>query len=100
MFWFVPYFLPLLFSMTSCGKLVETGNGNYAITGKGCGITTQLKYMSEIPRDHESYECVIIVNPTQPLIVIMQIATLTTVIVVVKTLILWFVTNACAKNEF
>ena len=68
MFGFVPYFLPLLFSMTSCGKLVETGNGNYAITGKGCGITTELKYMSEIPRDHESYECVIIVNPTQPLI--------------------------------
>ena len=40
------------------------------------------------------------VTDTAMIIVIMQIATLTTVIVVGKTLILWFVTNACAKNEF
>ena len=85
--------------MTSSGKLVETGNGNYAITGKGCGITTELKYMSEIPRDHESYECVIIVNPTQPLIVIMQIAILMMVIAVEMMSTLWCAMNACAKNK-
>ena len=85
--------------MTSCGKLVETGNGNYAITGKGCGITTELKYMSEIPRDHESYECVIIVNPTQPLIVIMQIAILMMVIAVEMMSTFWCAFNAYAKNK-
>ena len=42
------------------GKVVELGNGNHAITGKGCGITKPLKYLFEIPKDPENHECVII----------------------------------------
>ena len=45
------------------GKLTKSPNGDYyVITGKGCGISTPLKYMALIPENPEAHECVIIQN--------------------------------------
>ena len=42
-------------------ELVPTSNG-YFITGRGCGVTTQLKYLKYIPdnKDLENYACAFI----------------------------------------
>ena len=45
------------------GKVVELEDGKQVITGKGCGISTTLKYMTELPPNPEQYECVIIQKP-------------------------------------
>ena len=83
--WFVASFVALLFSTISCGKLVQSGNGNYAITGKGCGITTELKYLSEIPKNYEDYECVIILQPTNADMITSTTTTTTTTVTTTKT---------------
>ena len=46
--------------LVSSGQLKTLGNGNVIITGKGCGISTPLKYLPIIPENPEEYDCVII----------------------------------------
>ena len=54
--------LVLYIAIALAGKLTKSPNGNYVITGKGCGISTPLKYMALIPENPEAHECVIIQN--------------------------------------
>ena len=44
--------------------IVETSNG-YFITGRGCGITNQLKYLKQMPdpEDLENHECTFVELP-------------------------------------
>ena len=49
-------------TLALAGKVTKLPNGNYAITGKGCGISTPLRYMSVIPENPEAFECIIIQN--------------------------------------
>ena len=49
-----------LLLLANAGNVVQLGNGNHVITGKGCGISKPLKYLLEIPKDPENHECVII----------------------------------------
>ena len=53
------------FVTTNGGKVVKLENGKQVITGKGCGISTTLKYMVSMPKNPEDYECVIIVDDLQ-----------------------------------
>ena len=56
----------LLFLVTiNGGKVVRLENGRQVITGKGCGISTTLKYMATMPKNPEVYECVIIGDELQ-----------------------------------
>ena len=52
-----------LILLAKAGKIVQLENGNHVITGRGCGISTPLKYLLEIPADPENHECVIIQPP-------------------------------------
>ena len=53
--------LVLLLALSGCfgGQLKKRENMWY-ITGKGCGISTELKYMDKIPENVEKLSCVII----------------------------------------
>ena len=42
------------------GQVRKLDNGNFIITGKGCGSNTELKYMPHLPDNPEDYECVIV----------------------------------------
>ena len=53
-------YLTFCLTLALAGKVTKLPNGNYAITGKGCGISTPLRYMSVIPENPEAYECIII----------------------------------------
>ena len=58
---FVTTILFLAFiSYASSGTLVQLQNGNFAITGKGCGISQPIKHLYHIPIDPSSFECVLI----------------------------------------
>ena len=41
------------------GTQVERGNGVW-FTGKGCGVTTEIKYLKDIPDDTKDLECTFI----------------------------------------
>ena len=51
-----------LATLALAGRVTKLTNGNYAITGKGCGIGTPLRYMSILPENPETHECVIVKN--------------------------------------
>merc|ERR1711879_603342 len=56
--------LLLFISQVFSVNLVHLSNGNYFINGKGCGISTPIKYLYHIPRNLSDQECVIIQKPT------------------------------------
>ena len=47
-------------SLGDSGNLVQLPNGNYAITGKGCGVGTIIKYSYHIPTNVADHDCVLI----------------------------------------
>ena len=49
-------------SLGESGNLVQMPNGNYAITGNGCGINTEMKHFYHIPTNLADLECVLIQN--------------------------------------
>ena len=53
------FVLFLTFGFCFAGQLKKRENFWY-ITGKGCGISTELKYLNEIPENPEEMSCVII----------------------------------------
>ena len=48
--------------MISSGQVKKLDNGNLIITGKGCGSTTELKYLPHLPDNPEDHECVIVLK--------------------------------------
>ncbi len=52
-------FLSMSSTLTSGGRLVKRSNG-WFITGRGCGGSTQIQYLDEIPENPTSLECVFI----------------------------------------
>ena len=56
---FVVYFC--LLSEIFAGNLVKTPDGNgLFITGRGCGVSTKIKYLTYIPEDLDQHECTFI----------------------------------------
>ena len=47
-------------SITNAEGTLKQGNGFHYITGKGCGISTPIKYLEEIPESIEGMSCTII----------------------------------------
>ena len=61
---FVKAFLCLAWiSLVSSGNLIQLPNGNFAITGKSCGISQEIKYLYHIPIDPSNLECILIQRP-------------------------------------
>ena len=48
------------FTFLVISETLKQRDGFWYITGRGCGITTPIKYLSEIPEDIENYGCSII----------------------------------------
>ena len=51
-----------LLHLTFANKPIERENGIW-YPGKGCGITTEIKYLSEVPNDVSDLTCTFIQNP-------------------------------------
>ena len=49
-------------SLGESGTLVQLPNGNYVITGKACGVGTEIKHFYHIPTNLADLECVMIQN--------------------------------------
>ena len=54
--------LIILLHLTFANKPIERENGIW-YPGKGCGITTEIKYLSELPNDVSDLTCTFIQNP-------------------------------------
>ena len=48
--------------LISSGQVKKLDNGNFIITGKGCGSTTELKYLPHLPDNPEDHDCVIVLK--------------------------------------
>ena len=48
--------------LISSGQVKKLDNGNLIITGKGCGSTTELKYLPHLPDNPEDHDCVIVLK--------------------------------------
>ena len=55
------------FTFLVISETLKQRDGFWYITGRGCGITTPIKYLSEIPEDIENYGCSIIRPMVQPM---------------------------------
>ena len=51
--------LNLQFNSGFCAEIVQNNGLNF-ITGKGCGVKTPIKYLTELPKDIQNHECSII----------------------------------------
>ena len=50
-----------LISEVFMGELVKPPDGNgWFITGRGCGVSTKIKYLTYIPEDLDQHECTFI----------------------------------------
>ena len=50
----------LISSTFQLGKVIHLSNGDVAITGRGCGITTPIRMLSSLPDNPEHFQCAII----------------------------------------
>ena len=57
-FWF--FGLLATFAVVDAEGTLKQRNGYHYITGKGCGISTPIKYLEEIPENIEGMSCTII----------------------------------------
>ena len=57
-FWFLG--LLATFAEINAEGTLKQRNGYHYITGKGCGISTPIKYLEEIPENIEGMSCTII----------------------------------------
>ena len=57
-FWFLGYLAT--FAAINAEGTLKQRNGYHYITGKGCGISTPIKYLEEIPENIEGMSCTII----------------------------------------
>ena len=57
-FWFLGFMAT--FAVINAEGTLKQRNGFHYITGKGCGITTPIKYLEEIPENIEGMSCTII----------------------------------------
>ena len=59
----LPTLLLLCIPIVLGGTLIQLPNGNHAITGKGCGVTSPIKHLYHIPLNPSEHQCVIIQRP-------------------------------------
>lgn len=61
------FLLGFIFDFVYClGKLNKISDGKYAITGRGCGTHTKIKYLSKIPENLDENQCAVIIEDLKP----------------------------------
>ena len=50
------FFIVVSFSRYEAAQLIQLSNGHF-ITGSGCGISTDIKYLNVIPENLDNFEC-------------------------------------------
>ena len=62
---FLAYFC--LINEVFMGELVKTPDGNgWFITGRGCGGSTKIRYLTYVPKDLDKHECSLILEHSKP----------------------------------